>query len=122
MTIRVTVLMRRRPDITREEFLKLWTSEHARIFASVKKVQEKIIRYSQYCILTPESERLAAAGLPVPEYDGAAEYHAESLDDIMEMLGDKEYQERVLSDEAKFLDRTSFQVLVGEEKVQHERP
>ncbi|KAJ6576411.1 EthD domain-containing protein [Mycena vulgaris] len=122
MPIRVTVLIRRRPDLTQEQFLQHWTTEHVQIFSNVKKVQEKVIRYNQFHILKPESDQLAAAGFPVPKYDAAAEFIVEKLDDLMELLQDQEYQQKVTADESNFLDHSSIQVLVGEDHIQYEKP
>ncbi|KAJ7040311.1 hypothetical protein C8F04DRAFT_1083160 [Mycena alexandri] len=121
MSIRVSVLIRRRTDLTQEQFLQYWTTNHVQIFSNVKKVQEKIIRYNQFLILEPESDQLAAVGFPILQYDAAAEFFVERLDDLMELLQDQEFKEKVTADESNFLDHSSIQVLVGEDRVQYER-
>ncbi|KAJ7170179.1 EthD domain-containing protein [Mycena filopes] len=121
MPIRVTVLIRRRADLTREQFLHHWTTKHVAIFSNVKKVQEKVIRYNQFHILKPESNQLATAGFPMADFDAAAEFIVEHLDDLIEVLKDEEYCQTVTADEPNFLDHSSIQVLVGEDHIQYEK-
>ncbi|KAJ3899835.1 EthD domain-containing protein [Lentinula edodes] len=121
MVIRITILIRRKEDLTKEKFLEHWTKEHVKIFSNVKKVQEKVIRYNQFHILKPESDKLSAAGFPVLDFDAAAEFFVAKLDDLMELLRDEEYQQKVTADESNFLDHSSIQVLVGEDHIQYEK-
>jgi hypothetical protein len=54
---------------------------------------------------------LESVGLPVMAYDGIAEFHAETVEEVLEMFGSKEYQEvgnlspRLQSAEADLNDR-----------------
>ncbi|CAL1696218.1 unnamed protein product [Somion occarium] len=117
MAIRVVFLIKRRPDLTHEQFSEHWSKNHGRIFTSLKIVKENIIRYNQFHILEQPSEELVKIGLPVAPYDGAAEFTVEKLEDLLALFGDEAYQKNAFPDEDNFLDRNSVQVLVGEDHI-----
>ncbi|THG98645.1 hypothetical protein EW026_g3584 [Hermanssonia centrifuga] len=117
MAIRIIGLIKRRPDITLEEFKERWGTRHAGILVSTRAVREKIVRYSQ------PSEALAAAGVPIAPYDGMAEMWVDKIEDLLELFQDEEFQKNVLPDEANFLpeNRENMLVLVGEDQPKYER-
>ncbi|KIM35575.1 hypothetical protein M413DRAFT_32431 [Hebeloma cylindrosporum] len=117
MSIRVTCLIKRRPDLTHEQFSEHWGKKHAEIFTSLKAVKTNIVRYNQFHVLEPQSKASAAAGLPIADFDGAAEFWVESLQDLFALFGDEEYLKKAVPDEANFLDRSSVQILVGEDQT-----
>ncbi|CAL1696219.1 unnamed protein product [Somion occarium] len=117
MAIRVVCLIKRRPDLTQEQFSEHWSKNHGRIFTSLKAVKENIIRYNQFHVLEQPSQELAKIGLPVAPYDGAAEFTIEKIEDLLALFGDEEYQKNAIPDEGNFLDRNIVQVLVGEDHV-----
>lgn len=47
----------------------------------------------QFHILSKESETLAALGLPIGPYDGAAEFYVNDLKDLLAVFGGEEYQQ-----------------------------
>lgn len=63
--------------------LRSWSVEHPKVWLSVKAVQEKIIKYSQFHIDRAYSDELAKSGLPMAEYDGGAEMWANSKEELM---------------------------------------
>ncbi|KDR82193.1 hypothetical protein GALMADRAFT_58684, partial [Galerina marginata CBS 339.88] len=121
MTIRVTCLIKRRPDLTHEQFSEHWSKKHGEIFTSLKAVKTNIVRYNQFHVLEPQSRALAEAGLPIAEFDGAAEFWVDKLEDLLALFGDGEYLKNAVPDEANFLDRSSVQLLVGEDQTKWER-
>lgn len=42
-------------------------------------------------MLEPQSKAIAAAGLPIAEFDGAAEFWVDTLQDLFALFGDEEY-------------------------------
>ncbi|THG98646.1 hypothetical protein EW026_g3585 [Hermanssonia centrifuga] len=121
MAIRVTCLIKRRPDMTQEQFSEHWGKNHARIFTSLKAVKENLVRYNQFHVLESPSSQLAAIGLPIAPYDGAAEFWVDKIEDLLALFGDEEYQQTAIPDEANFLDRSVVQVLVGEDQLKYEK-
>ncbi|KAF7793158.1 hypothetical protein EIP86_004267 [Pleurotus ostreatoroseus] len=112
-------MFKRRPGMTREEFREYWGTNHARIFTSVNAVKEKIVRYNQFHMLGPQTDALAAAGLPIAPFDGAAEFWVEKVEDLLAVFGDEEFIKTAVPDEVNFMDRNSVQLLVGDDQVKH---
>lgn len=44
-------------------------------------------------MLEPQSKAAAAAGLPIAEFDGAAEFWVDKIEDLLALFGDEEYLE-----------------------------
>ncbi|TVY91792.1 Dehydratase [Lachnellula willkommii] len=59
---------------------------------------------------------LAAQGLPVAEYDGEVNRWAASLEDIMAMYTDPEYQRLVLPDAEVFSKTKESKMMIGYDK------
>ncbi|KAJ3558502.1 hypothetical protein NM688_g888 [Phlebia brevispora] len=116
MAIRITALVKRRPGMTREEFREHWSNNHARLFTSLKVMQENIFH-----LLSPSSDALEKAGFNIAPYDGAAELWVEKLEDLLAVFGDEDYHKIVVPDEVNFLDRDSIQIMVGEDQVKYEK-
>ncbi|KAK5689193.1 hypothetical protein LTR17_026448 [Elasticomyces elasticus] len=138
MPIRLTILIRKLPSISVEEFNKYWVRQppapysptksthadtsrqsdaHPSTFLSVPIVQEKIIKYQQFHASHPFSAGLKTHGLPVADYDGGAEFWAETYEDMMAVFQDPEYTRIVVPDEKKFLDREKAVMMLGWEEV-----
>lgn len=52
-------------------------------------------------------------GLPILEYDGAAEFWMPNLEILQAMQTDPEYVEKIQPDEANFIDGESIQMILG---------
>ncbi|KAK3646002.1 hypothetical protein LTR56_008880 [Elasticomyces elasticus] len=138
MPIRLTILIRKLPSISTEEFNKYWvrpqflatssastlitvtfpvSDSHPSTFLSVPIVQEKLIKYQQFHASHPFSAGLKTHGLPVADYDGGAEFWAETYEDMMAVFQDPEYEKIVVPDEMKFLDREKAVMMLGWEEV-----
>ncbi|KAK5676904.1 hypothetical protein LTS10_010668 [Elasticomyces elasticus] len=117
MPIRLTILIRKLPSISTEEFNKYWSDSHPSTFLSVPIVQEKLIKYQQFHASHPFSAGLKTHGLPVADYDGGAEFWAETYEDMMAVFQDPEYERIVVPDEMKFLDREKAVMMLGWEEV-----
>ncbi|KAK5736812.1 hypothetical protein LTR17_007137 [Elasticomyces elasticus] len=117
MPIRLTILIRKLPSISTEEFNTYWSNAHPSTFLSVPIVQEKLIKYQQFHASHPFSAGLKTHGLPVADYDGGAEFWAETYEDIMAVFQDPEYERIVVPDEKKFLDREKAVMMLGWEEV-----
>ena len=78
-----------------------------------------LLKYSQYHIdasLTG-GVRAATGGSPVIEYNGAAEFWVDRLEDFGAIFQDPHYLEVVVPDEQKFIQREAGVILVGEDHV-----
>ncbi|TRM68585.1 EthD domain-containing protein [Schizophyllum amplum] len=104
--IRLVVFVKRRPDLTREEFLSYWREKHAPLFMSLAIAKSNILKYEQLHPNEAGIGSFAAMGLDVPEYDGVGVFEARSFADILAIYSDEDYLKRVQPDEEKFIDKT----------------
>ncbi|WBH15008.1 EthD domain-containing protein [Sphingomonas radiodurans] len=106
--IKLVFCLRRRPDMSREAFQAYWRDHHAPLVAQVAP----LLRIRQYVQSHSfDDPRLAAApdvrGAIVAPYDGVAELHWDTIEDVTVAGGTKEGRDagrRLLEDERKFID------------------
>ncbi|KIJ36613.1 hypothetical protein M422DRAFT_782153 [Sphaerobolus stellatus SS14] len=121
MTVKIIALLKRRPDITHEQFIERWGENHAKILASLDVTKRNIIRYSQLHVNLQYTETLKQAGRPAADFDGVVEMEVEKLDDFLDIFTDEGYLKVAYPNEDSFLDRTSVQIVAGEPFVKFER-
>lgn len=85
--------------------------------------KEKLLKYSQYHIdpSTTTLLRHANAVTTSVEFDGAAEFWVESIEDLFTVFSDPIYIEVVIPDEKTFIDRDNAILLIGHEEVKWDR-
>ncbi len=120
--IRITFLLRRKPDLSLEAFQDYWLNEHGPLVASVAG-RINALRYVQvHTIEHPANEAMAKArGGMEPVYDGVAEVYFENRAALVSALGTAEGQAAaatLLEDEAKFIDLSNSPLWVGYEYPQ----
>jgi uncharacterized protein (TIGR02118 family) len=118
--IKLTFVLTRRPDFTRESFQAYWFDHHAPLVASVREVL-RIRRYVQLHSLPADVSADLRASRGGPEgYDGVAQLYWDSFDDLAAQAGDTAAREAgrlLLEDERKFIDLSRSPLWWGEEKV-----
>lgn len=97
--VKFTILLRKRPEMTHEEFVQYHQTQHAPLFLSVPAVQQYVRRYVQGHTLP-----FAMPGMPPFAYDGTTELWFDTPEDIGKVFGDAEYLRLIRPDEVKFLD------------------
>jgi uncharacterized protein (TIGR02118 family) len=97
---------KRRPGMSREEFARYWTTEHAAIAMRVPGIKRYVIN------IAPD---LSGSGQEMP-YDGFAEAWFESLDAMRTAAASSETA-AVLEDEKNLFDLATRFVVVVEEHV-----
>ncbi|WP_213817058.1 EthD domain-containing protein [Glaciihabitans sp. dw_435] len=112
--IKFTILIRRRPDLTREEFITYHREQHAPLFMSVPAVRDNVRRYVQQHALDVE-----LPGLPAPTFDGATELWFDDVEGIGRVFGDPEYLAIIRPDEERFIDLLGCEFLVTVENPVH---
>lgn len=118
--IKLAFTLRRRSDLSREEFQRYWREQHAPLVRGHAKTL-RIRRYVQF----HTRETAADAGLRAHRsheepYDGIAELWFDSVEDLMEAFGSPEGQTaaaELLEDEARFVDLARSPIWLGEENV-----
>jgi uncharacterized protein (TIGR02118 family) len=119
--LKLTFTLRRREDMTREEFQRYWREEHAPIVAKHAETL-RIKRYVQVHSRDTDLDEAVSAqrGTPLRHFDGVAELWWESMDELMAAYASEEGQaasQELLEDERRFIDLPSSPLWLGEENV-----
>ncbi|MET0985515.1 MAG: EthD domain-containing protein [Steroidobacteraceae bacterium] len=117
--IKVFLLLRRRPELSREEFLERWGVRHMQLVHRTASAM-RIRRYVQNHPLThPLGETLRASrGARAADYDGMAEVWWESFDALAEVGNTAgEIAATLFADEQSFLDLPRCEMWFATEHV-----
>jgi uncharacterized protein (TIGR02118 family) len=119
--IKLVFSLRRKPEMTREEFQAYWRDQHAPLVARHAEAL-RIRRYVQTHAVSSElaAAQSAARGSEPDVYDGEAELWWDSLDDIVAAVSTPEGQQaaiELLEDERRFIDLEHSPLWIGEEHV-----
>ncbi|KAF9255778.1 hypothetical protein L218DRAFT_883359 [Marasmius fiardii PR-910] len=102
---RILLFIKKRPDVTREDFDRYWLEEHSKVILKFTDGKEGVLKYEQLHINQAEKARLKKIGVPVPDYDGAALFDTDSFDKFGALFGEENYAKDVIPDEEKFFIR-----------------
>ncbi len=108
--IKMTILLRRRPGMSHDEFAAYHRTNHAPLFASIAEVKQHVRRYVQ-CHATGEQ----LPGLPDNHIDGSTELWFDDLDGLAGVFQSANYMATIRPDEEKFLDLHACEFLGGTE-------
>ncbi len=114
--IKMTYVVRRRPELSEEEFHRYWFEIHGPLVASVKDVLN-IKRYVQVHTVADSGRK--DRGMP-EAHDGVAELWWDSVDSLRQPGTTEEGRKAALllaEDEAKFIDFTRSSIALAEERV-----
>ena len=117
--IKLTFVIRRKPDLGEVDFHRYWREEHAQLVAGHAETL-RIRRYVQsHRIETPLDAALAASreigGEP---YDGIAELWWDSVEDLLAVMAEDAgiaASAALLEDEARFIDLPACRIWFNEE-------
>lgn len=101
--VKAIYLIRRKPEMSREDFHRYWREVHGAIAARIPGLR----RYVQ-CHAIPRGSDDDA------EYDGAAEAWFDDMDAVRYAVGSPEYA-AARADEARFIDLTRTTLIFTEE-------
>ena len=119
--IKLVFSLRRRPEMTREEFQAYWRDQHAPLVSR----HAGALRLRRYVQTHARSSDVAAAqsaarGSEPDVYDGQAELWWDSLDDVIAAVSTPAGQQaavELLEDERRFIDLAQSPLWFGEENV-----
>jgi len=118
--IKVVMAIRRRGDVSPEEFHRYWREEHGPLACGLLEPMN-VRRYVQtHTVDTDLNAQLAAARGTVDAFDGVAELWWDSLEDLVAAFGSEEGQRAnaaLAEDEARFIDLERSSVFLTEEQV-----
>ena len=103
--IKLIVLLKRRSDLTHEQFLKYWREVHAPLALKLFTAQRKYVH--NYCVSSPLGE---------PDFDGVAEVWVDDIESVTAFASSEEGR-KLNEDEKNFLDHSQMVVLFVEEKT-----
>jgi len=109
--INAITLLRRKPNLSVDEFQRHWQTDHARIITRLPGVQ-RYVQSHPICDYYQGRD---------PVYDGIAELWAEDSQAFRDIAASEVYAE-VQMDEEKFLDRTAIALVLTEEHLIKEGP
>jgi hypothetical protein len=102
--IKLTVLVKRRPDLEVEEFHRIWR-EHGAMIRDEPAFRKYIRRYEQHHAVAESKS----------EWDGMVFQWFDSLGDFFALLGDPAYVDKMQPDEARMLDMDGIIVFFTDE-------
>jgi uncharacterized protein (TIGR02118 family) len=119
--IKLVFSLRRRPEMTREEFQAYWRDQHAPLVSRLAETL-RICRYVQTHARSSELAvaQSAARGSEPDVYDGQAELWWDSLDDVIAAVSTEAGRQaaiELLEDERRFIDLEHSPMWIGEEHV-----
>ena len=112
--IKFSILLRRRPGMTHEEFVAYHREQHAPLFMSMPVVKENVRRDVQQ-----HTVDVTLPGLPPTTIDGVTELWFDDVESIAAVFTAESYLATVRPDEAKFLDLELCEFLVTTEHPVH---
>jgi len=113
--VKLVALLKRRKDLSHEEFLRHWRERHAPLLASLPEFMA-LLRGYVHGVPAGALSVDATGGGP---WDGSAEMWFDSLDAMERAFALPCYAERIRPDEERFLDLAGCAALVVEETRVH---
>lgn len=105
------IILRRRPGMTHEDFVRYHRERHAPLFTSLPEVKQHVRRYVQCHAV--EGETLP--GLPHSNIDGTTELWFDDLAGLAAVFTAPGHMKKIRPDEQNFLDFYNREFLVGTE-------
>lgn len=119
--IKYVYCIRKRADLTDEEFQTYWREKHGSFIRSIAKTLGAKKYIQSHTMNTPINDELVRSrGLDTPPYDGVTEIWWESMEDFLASSNSSEGLEaaqRYIADEANFVDFSQSRAFLTEEHV-----
>ena len=110
--IKFTILLRRNPSMTQDEFVAYHREKHAPLFCALPEVRQHVRRYVQCHTVSA-----TVPGLPPVTFDGITELWFDDVDALESVFTADSYMETIRPDEAKFLDLHGCEFMLSTETV-----
>ena len=115
--IKLTVLMKRNPALTLEQFVAHHREVNAPLFAALPVVRRHVRRY-----VLSHSVADALPGFPPSGFDGYSELWFDDMAGFQAVGQDEEYLRTIRPDEERFMDLAGCRFLVTTERVVADGP
>ncbi len=116
--IKFVMCLRRRPDMTREQFQDYWKNNHGPFFMKNSGTMRAKKYVQSLTVDTPLNEGLKNSRGMLSEFDGIAEVWFESEEDLMEAMNSPEGQKlstALLEDEGNFINHAQSSAFIVKE-------
>ncbi|KAI6084132.1 hypothetical protein F4821DRAFT_262180 [Hypoxylon rubiginosum] len=117
--VQMTLFIKKRDNLTYEEFNSYWSGPHVKIFESVPIVRQNIVKYSQFH--SNVSVNLPQLGFTPAGYDGGVNLWARSLEDLEAVFNDEEYLTVVVPNGKTFFKYNEMVAMYGWEEVKWDK-
>ncbi|WP_215543158.1 EthD domain-containing protein [Amycolatopsis sp. CA-230715] len=105
-------LLRRLPELSREEFVEHHRETHAPLFVSMETVRRVVRRYT---VDHPQS--FGVPGVADTTFDAVVRQWFDDTSGIQELMTSKDYLETIRPDEARFIDMSRSEFYLAEDQV-----
>jgi uncharacterized protein (TIGR02118 family) len=112
--IKLMVMIKRKPGMSKEEFDRYWSGPHADQVLGCPDFVRHVRRYVQSHVVTQDGIRLPWG---VSEYDGQAELWFDSVEALNAAFNEPAFLASVGPDDEKFIDMAGCRLMVVEEQV-----
>ena len=112
--IKLAVLLKRRPDLTFEQFDRYWDGTHGDIVIGIPEFTRHVHRYSQSHLVDPAYHGEGMAWKRA-DFDGIAEVWFDDIATMTRAFNEPKFVELVGPDDAQFIDRDGTAILVTHE-------
>lgn len=116
--IKLVMCLRRKSDLTREQFQDYWLNQHGPFFQKNAGTMRAKRYVQSHTVDSPLNDGMRESRGMQPDYDGVAEVWFESESDLMEAMGSPEGQalsEALLKDEGNFVDHSKSSAFIVRE-------
>ncbi|MCK9503704.1 MAG: EthD domain-containing protein [Porticoccaceae bacterium] len=100
----LVVCVKRRADLSREEFSKHWRHVHGPLIASCPEFTRHLHSYTQYHLADGDGDIAQLFGVSAKDYDGVAVLSFASPEACDAAFKEPQYLEKVRPDEFNFVD------------------
>ncbi|WP_185234711.1 EthD domain-containing protein [Teredinibacter franksiae] len=116
--IKLIMCLKRREDISREEFQSYWRDKHGPFFMENAHVMGSKKYVQSHTLSSPLNDGMRASRGMQDAYDGVAEVWFESEEQLMAAMGSSEMAElgpKLVADENNFIDHSKSSAFIVEE-------
>lgn len=116
--IKLFFCLRRRPDLTREQFLEHWHGIHAEIARRGAQALGAVRYVQNHTLSTPLNDSLQASRGAPAAFDGVVELWFASIDDVASTFREPDARAAIkalLADEVNFIDLEASPIFLAEE-------
>lgn len=116
--IKLVMCLKRRDDISREEFQSYWRDKHGPLFMENAHIMGTKKYLQSHTLSSPLNEGMRASRGMKEAYDGVAEVWFESEEHLMASMGSSDMAElgpKLVADENNFIDHSKSSAFIVEE-------